>query len=518
MRKSSLYLLAFLEGAVLITIELLTGQMLAPLYGASLFSWAAVIGVVVGCMALGYLSGARVAPERSKRYITWILYISAIYLLLLAFCIPYIESVLYNSARVFISLFTTIIIMAAVPGWLLAMLPPMLIQHLSQYRQAPGIASGNIFFISTAGAIAACFVSGFLLLPLFGILSTMKICALLLLWCAVLVALRRTWVVSTVLLGISIVLLAYPRSRQRSEFVKVLEKSEGINGQLMVIDAPRGNIVGRNYARILFVNRMGQAFVEKGTGNPLWSYVDYMVYLCGAKSKAPQVLVLGLGGGTLANRLISSLHAQVDVVEFDPRVVEVAKKYFGLNRQVKIIIDDARHYLNTCQKQYDYILFDLFKGEVPASHVLTVEALEKSRARLRPDGLAAINYSGFITGEMGRDTRAVIKTVQNVFGAEGCDVLFTPEKEPYRNSIVVGRKGSIDPDQSAINLTAYGKNIRYAVDRVKASSISLDDDMLLTDNQPVLEYLHLKPGLSWRKDYYENFTKLYLKQGIPLFD
>jgi spermidine synthase len=518
MRKSTLYLLAFLEGCVLLTIELLAGQMLAPLYGASLFSWAAVIGVVVGCMAVGYFSAARLNPLKAKKAIDWILFGSAIYLLFLVFGFAFIEAALFDASHIFLSLFATVLIVAAVPAWLLAMLPPLLIHQLADYRISAGSASGKIFFISTLGAIAACFVSGFVLLPAFGILVTLKIAAVLLLWSAVLVAFRKQRVVSAVLLGIGLLVLAYPRKRPRSEYVKILEKSEGINGQLMVVDAPRGNVVGKNYARILFVNRMGQAFVDKHSGNPFWSYVDYMVYLCGAKVKSPRVLVLGLGGGTLPNRLIANLNAQVDIVEFDSRVVNVAQKYFGLNRRANITIDDARHFLNTCRKKYDYILFDLFKGEVPASHVLTAEALGKTRELLKEAGLAIVNYSGFITGEMGRDTRAVIKTMQEVFGAGACSVMFTPEKESARNSLIIGMKGNIDPGQSAINLTAYGKPVRYETDKFALSSLDLTADHLLTDNKPVLEYLHLKPGMSWRMDYYKDFTKLHLKQGIPLFD
>lgn len=518
MRKFTIYSLALLEGAVLITIELLAGQMLAPLYGASLFAWAGVIGTVVSCMALGYFSAARIGPSKTKKAIDWILFISAVYLLLLVFGFAYVETALYHTSRYFLSLFATVLILAAVPTWLLAMLPPLLIQELGNYRRSAGSAAGAIFCVSTLGAIVACFLAGFVLIPVCGIMLSLKILSVFLLWTSALVSFRKQRVASAVLIIIGVLLLAYPRKRQRSEHVKILEKSEGINGQLMVVDAPRGNVVGKNYARIMFLNRMGQAFIDKYSGNPLWSYVDYMVYLCGAKEKTPEILVLGLGGGTLPNRLIRNVNARVDVVEFDARVVTAAQKYFGLNRQVKITVDDARHFLNTCKKKYDYILFDLFKGEVPASHVLTAEALEKTRSLLKADGLAVINYSGFITGEMGRDTRAVIKTVQAAFGADSCQVMFTPEKEAYRNALIIGLKGSIDPGQSAIDLTAYGRKIDYQEECFNLSTLNLSEADLLTDNRPVLEFLHLKPGMSWRKDYYQNFTKLYLKQGIPLFD
>jgi len=398
------------------------------------------------------------------------------------------------------------------------MLPALLVQQLNIYVKHPGRASAQVFFISTIGAIFSCFACGFFLLPRFGIIVSFKIATLVLLWTSLFLISKRKLAGWSFVIVLSVLLFIFPRKEEKSGWVKVLEKSEGINGQLLVLDAPRGLGLHPNYSRILFVNRMGQAYIDRSTGDPMWSYVDYMVYLCGSKGPSPKILLLGLGGGTLAGRLQRNLGAEVDAVEFDPRISRAAQNYFALSKKVNITIDDARHYLNTCKKKYDFILFDLFKGEVPASHVMTTEALNITHDLLEENGMALINYSGFLNGKTGMDTRAVIKTVAAVFGKNTCKVMFTPEEESTRNSLIIGLKGNADPAKSLVNLSAYGKAIQYPLNHINAESLDLSSDQVLSDNKPVLEYLHLQAGLQWRKDFYANFTKKYLREGVTLFD
>jgi len=520
MSRFLIYLLCVTEGALIITIELLTGQMVAPLYGATLFSWAAVIGVVVSSMALGYYASSRFKPHATnfKSIIVKLLFISGTYILLISFSAKKIETLLFVQSAIFLSLFGTVILFSVIPTFLLAMLPSMLVQQLGAHVKHSGKAAASVFFISTLGAVLSCFVTGFYLLPAVGIIVSLKIAGLVLLWVAILVLSRRKLAGWIFVVLITVMTFIFPRKDDKSGWVKILTKSEGISGQLLVVDAPRGLGYNPNYSRILFVNRMGQAFIDRNTGDPMWSYTDYMVYLCGSKGPSPRILLLGLGGGTLAGRLQRNLGAEVDAVEFDPRVSEAARKYFALSKKVNIILDDARHYLNTCKKKYDFILFDLFKGEVPASHVMTTEALTRAHGLLEENGMALINYSGFLDGKIGMDTRSVIKTVSAVFGKNSCKVMFTPEEESTRNSLIIGLKGNADPAKSYVNLNAYGKAIQYQLNHINAESIDLSSDLVLTDNKPVLEYLHLQAGLMWRKDFYINFTKKYLKEGVTLFD
>ena len=139
-------------------------------------------------------------------------------------------------------------------------------------------------------------------------------------------------------------------------------------------------------------------------------------------------LILGLGGGTLANQLNSALGLKVDAVEFDARILKVAKRYFGLSKAVNTIIDDARHYLETTDKKYDLIVSDVLLGEITPAHLFTVECFEKTKTLLKPGGLMVVVFNGFITGETGRAGRSIYQTLD----AAGYKTHLLPTWEPIR--------------------------------------------------------------------------------------
>ena len=81
-------------------------------------------------------------------------------------------------------------------------------------------------------------------------------------------------------------------------------------------------------------------------------------YSSKAEAKA---LLLGLGGGCVANELIKK-NFEVDAVELDKRVGFAAAKFFNLNTKTKVYIDDARRFIKNTNKKYIFFIsaFPLF--------------------------------------------------------------------------------------------------------------------------------------------------------------
>ncbi|MDZ4756814.1 MAG: fused MFS/spermidine synthase [Bacteroidota bacterium] len=75
-------------------------------------------------------------------------------------------------------------------------------------------------------------------------------------------------------------------------------------------------------------------------------------------------LLLGLGGGSVLDLLINKypIHCPFSVVEHDPKIVELAQKYFGLDnyKDIDIHIVDAFEYVKSCNKKFDLIIVDLY--------------------------------------------------------------------------------------------------------------------------------------------------------------
>ena len=71
------------------------------------------------------------------------------------------------------------------------------------------------------------------------------------------------------------------------------------------------------------------------------------------------ILVLGVAGGSVIETLKKEIkfEGKITGVEIDATVVDLANKYFGLNKydNVEIVIDDAFEYVLKTKEKYDYI-------------------------------------------------------------------------------------------------------------------------------------------------------------------
>mgnify|MGYP001568130972 FL=1 len=77
------------------------------------------------------------------------------------------------------------------------------------------------------------------------------------------------------------------------------------------------------------------------------------------------ILILGLGGGTLAKLLRKKYpNAKITGVEIDPIMIELGKKYLDLDKyNIDIKIQDAFKFLEKNTKKYDLIIVDTYLGD-----------------------------------------------------------------------------------------------------------------------------------------------------------
>lgn len=80
------------------------------------------------------------------------------------------------------------------------------------------------------------------------------------------------------------------------------------------------------------------------------------------------ILVLGVAGGSVIETLKKEIkfEGKITGVEIDATVVDLANKYFGLNKydNVEIVIDDAFEYVLKTKEKYDLIVIDIFQDTV----------------------------------------------------------------------------------------------------------------------------------------------------------
>ena len=109
-----------------------------------------------------------------------------------------------------------------------------------------------------------------------------------------------------------------------------------------------------------------------------------------------RILLIGLGGG----RLQMVLHhvfesAQLDTVELDPLIVDIAARFFGFfpDERQRALIADGRSYVRAraAGTTYDLIILDAYRAEGVAPHLLTSDFYAECRACLAPHGLVVSN-------------------------------------------------------------------------------------------------------------------------------
>ncbi len=124
-----------------------------------------------------------------------------------------------------------------------------------------------------------------------------------------------------------------------------------------------------------------------------------------SKNKPNKILIVGSGSGNdvaAANRQkISNIHA----VEIDPVIVNIGNNLHPekpyANENVKIIINDARSFINNVNHKYDLIVYGLLDSQMNLSskggirldsYVYTLEAFKEAKNKLSDDGFIAISF------------------------------------------------------------------------------------------------------------------------------
>lgn len=172
-----------------------------------------------------------------------------------------------------------------------------------------------------------------------------------------------------------------------------------------------------------------------------------------------RVLIIGLGGGSIPTALREILpQAQIDVVEIDPAVTRVARRYFNFrdDAKLKVIELDGRVYVKRAQRagtKYDVVMLDAFDHEYIPEHLLTREFLTEVKSLLSPQGVLVAN-----TFSSSRLYDHESTTYADVFG--------TYYNLKAANRVIIARPAGL-PDESTLRTRAaeYEKVLRtFGVD------------------------------------------------------
>ena len=113
-----------------------------------------------------------------------------------------------------------------------------------------------------------------------------------------------------------------------------------------------------------------------------------------AKRKDSSVLILGLGGGTVARILAETLKPKkITGVEIDPVVVEIGQRFFDFKkiRNLQLVVADARESVKKDNSVYDFIVVDTYQGDKFPSSLESKAFLTKLKSLLAQSGVLVFN-------------------------------------------------------------------------------------------------------------------------------
>ena len=486
--KYTLEAAIFICGAVVMVFELVGSRVLGPFFGTSIFVWTSLIGIILGSLSLGYYLGGKIADKKpSFDILSLIVFLSAAAIGLTTFIKDFLLLLLQiNISDIRISSIVASLILFLPASVLLGMVSPYAAKLKLESLDTSGAAIGNLYAISTAGSIAGTFLSGFYLIPRFGTNKLLIILAITLMITSLAISTKKFIKIKVLTL---IILIAGWAAFSRTGYL--------INNGFIDIDTAYNRIwIFDNYykktqepIRTFAINNENSSAMFLNKNDLVFEYTKYYHLAKHFNPDFKTTLMLGGAGYSYPkNFLLTYLEATIDVVEIDPMVTALAKKYFDLKENTRLAIyhEDGRVYLNKTTKKYDVIFGDAFSSHYSIPYQLTTkEAIQKEYDILNDNGVIVLNTISAIEGEKGQFLRAEYATYKSIFP----QVYLFPvgnsnNGSEVQNIILVALKSELRQSFSDAN-----PELNNYLQHLWKEEISADKPILTDDHAPVDYYI-----------------------------
>jgi spermidine synthase len=514
----------FLAGAALLGLEIAASRVLAPYFGNSLYVWGALIGIVLAGLSTGYWVGGVIADRYpNTRLIVAMLGASSVLVLAIPFVDGWVldQLVAWDPGPRLNPLLATIFLFGA-QSIILGTISPIAVRLLGRSIERLGRTAGRLFAVSTAGSIAGTFATAFWLIPELGTDQVLASAAVALMLAAAAVALVERLVVAgaiaLALAGASVgavVSLAPDKTgtvaaSQLRNWSPVYRQQGGNDPVGGIEDTQVGYEIlhtkDSQYHRIAVVEDDTSRYLRFDSSfqsgmyiddpyRTRFGYSDYLQLPLAYRAETKRILYLGLGGGSAPKRTWRDFPAvQIDAVELDPEVVDVAYEYFELPRdpRLRVEVEDGRRFLATNEGPWDVIVVDAFYSDSIPFHMATREFLELAKSRLAPGGLVSANIIGAVRGPDSRLFRSMLRTYRSVFPTVAIHPVLDAgghDLQAIRNIILVAGDGAAPSKEflherwGELRKTSPGApELTDAIDGRVDEAVSTQDVPVLTDD------------------------------------
>ena len=449
--------LVFVSGMASLAIEFGASRLLAPYFGASLYVWGTLIGLVLVYLSIGYVIGGRLADRRPSASLlfqltAWAgLWIGLIPLIAYPILLASQQGFATLSAGLFLGTLLGVLLLFAVPTILLGCVSPFAIRLLLRDVHTGGNTAGAVYALSTGGSILGTFLPVFWLIPTFGTRPTLIIFSVALLLLSVTGLWRepKKRFYALFVLAVLAATAFLPQGIKPPEVGRLVFERESAYNYIQVVQDRTKTELILNEGQAIHSIYDSSAMT---TGGP-WDYFLLAPYFRPAQATEPvprRIAILGLAGGTAAREYDVAFGESLKVtgVEIDPAILDVAHRYFHLNQpNVHAVIQDARYWLATqpAAAKYDVIVMDAYQQPYIPFHLTTREFFTLAARHLAPGGVVVVN-----AGRTDTDYR-LVEALASTMHAVYRDV-FLVDVPRFTNTVVYGTSDQTSLDDVEHNL------------------------------------------------------------------
>jgi spermidine synthase/MFS family permease len=432
--------IAFLCGAAIMIIELAGNKILAPIFGNTLYTWTGLIGIILVAISGGYYFGGWLADKKPYySVLAHLILTSALFTLLIPF-IKIAANIFFAKINIIWGPAFSSLVFFAIPAFLLGCVTPFTIKLASSLSSDKhiGISAGYIGMLSILGSVMGTFGTGFILIPAIGVRTIFLLTGIVLAFLALATysiftiarkkkILYTSMVISIIIFLPLLIFGATPKTPWDVLFEKdtfyhriLVIKEFRMPEKIILTPDKRGFIIPFTDAiKTIMLDTTIEGGQYENSPEPPFAYQGYWRLSKVFSPTIENALFLGGGSFYCPEALASdSSTAKVEVVEIDPEVVEVGKKFFRVNEypQMKIITSDARRYLCSSNKRYNLIFGDAYNGvrNIPA-HLVTLEFFSLVKEHLTNKGVYIMNIASAVKGEKSELLLSIVKTLRKVF-------------------------------------------------------------------------------------------------------
>lgn len=486
-RPAFIWMAAFVSGFAALALEVLWTRMYAQVLENSVYTFAIILVVFLSSLAVGS--------------------VVASWLCRLAVPPPSVLCVLLTVAGLLVSLtptwfnrqtsgleslggelgwaayaasnFQQVAMVLLLPGIALGTVFPYLMKISEQRATSAATTIGRLVSVNTLAAILGSLASGFLLLELVGLWTSIRLIAMLYLVTAIVVlpvGIRQHWVLRTaaavamLFVGAGLLPSKTPAISFADADEPILQVYEGSHATVAVIGPKE---------RMRIKINSSYAFGNTDAPTMLLHRMESWIPLC-LHADPQEVFFLGLGTGMTAAGALDCPVRSVTICELVPEVVQASREHFqpflnGLleDPRVNVLSEDGRTYLRGARQRYDVIIAELFlPWKAGAGSLYTKEHFQTVQSRLQPKGLFAqwMPLAQMSEQEFG----IVARTMLEVF----------PQVTVWRNGLSRSSPGLalVGQNEAApLDNDVFRANIRRLTDKVAA-----DHDMWFAEHPHVM--------------------------------